>query len=101
MMKEFWRKSFPVLRNKYVITLLVFGLWLLLFDQNNWLDRMSNKQKLNDLKAEKTYYKNKIQEDQRRLEELQTDKDNLEKFAREQYLMKRDNEDVFIVTEEE
>jgi cell division protein FtsB len=51
------------------------------------------------MEKEKKYYLEKIKSDTKKLEELRTDRENLEKFAREQYLMKRDNEDVFIVTE--
>ena len=92
---------FPFLRNKYVLTLLIFGVWIVLFDQNNLIDRFSDMKKLRELKAEKEYFTKKIKEDQQRMKELVTDKDNLEKFAREQYLMKKDNEDVFVVIEEE
>lgn len=99
--KRFWNITFPILRNKFVLTTLIFGVWLVLFDQNNLLDRVANMKKLKQLKAEKEYYQNKIQEDQSRMKELVSDKDNLEKFAREQYLMKKDNEDVFVVIEEE
>lgn len=99
--KKFWNITFPVLRNKFVLTTLIFGVWLVLFDQNNLVARFSDMKKLNQLKAEKEYYTKKINEDQRRMKELMTDKENLEKFAREEYLMKKDNEDVFIVIEEE
>lgn len=101
MGQKFWQLSFPILRNKFVITVLIFGVWIILFDQNNLLDRYRDVKKLNQLKAEKEYFINKIDEDQRRMKELISDKENLEKFAREEYLMKRDNEDVFLVIEEE
>ena len=39
-MKEFFLKIWPVLKNKYVITISVFGIWMLFFDQNNMVDRM-------------------------------------------------------------
>lgn len=99
--KRFWNITFPILRNKFVLTLLIFGVWILLFDQNNLLDRFSDMKKLQQIEKEKEYYQNKIKEDQKRIKELKSDKDDLEKFAREKYLMKKDNEDVFIVVEEE
>ena len=83
------------------MTLLIFGVWIFLFDQNNLLDRFSDMKKLRDLEAEKEYYTHKIQEDQQRMKELISDKDDLEKFAREQYQMKKDNEDIFVVIEDE
>jgi cell division protein FtsB len=52
------------------------------------------------MKAQKEYYAKKIETDIQRTKELETDDDNLEKFAREQYLMKKDNEDVFVIVKE-
>lgn len=101
MGRKFWQITFPILRNKYTLTLLIFGVWIILFDQNNLLDRYHDVKKLNQLMQEKEYFIHKIDEDQRRMKELISDKENLEKFAREEYLMKRDNEDVFLVIEEE
>lgn len=99
--KKIWQFTFPILRNKFVLTLLIFGVWILLFDQNNLVDRFKEIKKLKALKEEKAYYSKKIQEDQRRMQELKSNKKDLEKFAREEYLMKKDNEDVFVVIEEE
>jgi len=90
-----------MLRNKYVLTSLIFLLWLLLFDQNNLNDRRKNAREYNQLLEEKDYYQKKIEEDRKRIRELKTDNDNLEKFAREQYLMKKDNEDIFIIVDED
>jgi cell division protein FtsB len=88
------------LRNKYVLTALIFLLWLLLFDQNNLTERRKSSREYNQLLQEKEYYQKKIKEDKNRIYELKTDNDNLEKFAREQYLMKKDNEDIFIIVDE-
>ncbi len=99
--KRFWNITFPVLRNKYVLTLLIFGVWIFLFDQNNLLDRFSDMKKLKQLEKEKEYYQHKIKDDQQRIQELTSDKDDLEKFARETYLMKKDDEDVFVVVHED
>ena len=99
--KRFWNITFPILRNKFVLTILVFGVWIVLFDQNNMLDRFSNMKTLKKIEKKKDYYQNKIKEDQKRIQELTSDKDDLEKFAREKYLMKKDNEVIFIVVEEE
>jgi cell division protein FtsB len=99
--KKIWHIFFPILRNKFVLTALIFGVWIGLFDQNNLLDRFTAMSKLKQLKEEKDYYRQKIQEDQQRMKELMSDKEDLEKFARETYLMKKDNEDVFVVIEVE
>jgi len=94
-------KFFRTLKNKYVLTLLIFFLWLLLFDQNNLVERRKLNREYEQLLQEKEYYLKKIEEDRKRIQELKTDDENLEKFAREQYLMKKDNEDLFIIVEED
>jgi cell division protein FtsB len=87
-------------RNKYLIAVVIFLVWLLVFDQNNLVDRFRYLRARHELEVEKQYYIERIERDSKRLNELKTDNDNLEKFAREQYLMKRDNEDVFVIVEE-
>ena len=99
-MKAFFLKIWPVLKNKYVITISVFGIWMLFFDQNNLVDRMRMSAEIRQMEADREYYIDQIEKDSTRLHELTTDKDNLEKYAREQFLMKKKNEDVFVVIEE-
>ncbi len=87
------------LKNKYVAGIFLFVIWLMFFDQNNMIDRYEARRQLERLKADKAYYLKKIATDSARLEELKSDADHLEKFAREQYLMKKENEDIFIIKE--
>jgi cell division protein DivIC len=98
--KKIWDWAFPHLRNKYVLTVLLFFVWIAFFDQNNLVDRLSNLKKLKQLEKEKDYYEKKIQEDLQRIKELKSDDEDLEKFARETYFMKKDNEDVYVIIEE-
>ncbi len=93
-------KLIHIFKNKYLLASLFFIIWLVFFDQNNLIDRIALYKKYKQMQESKDYYTQKIKEDKRKLIELQTDRDNLEKFAREQYYMKRDNEDVFIVVDE-
>jgi len=93
-------RLWAVLRNKYVLTALIFFLWLLVFDQNNLSERRKINMEYKELMDEKEYYLDKIEEDSKRIDELKTDDENLEKFAREQYLMKKENEDIFVIVEE-
>ena len=65
------------------------------------MDRLKDLSNLKELRREKAYYIEEIKSDSVKLNELKTNIKNLEKFAREQYLMKRDNEDIFIVIEKE
>jgi cell division protein DivIC len=91
-------EKIPVgLRNKYVLTITLFLLWLLLFDSNNLISRIRELRMLRNLKNDREYYMMHIEEDKRKLHELKTDNDNLEKFAREQYHMKKPDEDIYIV----
>jgi cell division protein DivIC len=91
---------FNRLRNKYFLASVFFILWLCFFDQNNWVERFQNILEMKKLNEDKAYYQKKIEEDSERLKELKTNNENLEKFAREQYLMKKDNEDVYIIVDE-
>jgi len=83
-----------------MLTFLIFLVWITFFDQNNLVDRVRQINRQEELKDEKAYYLNKIQEDSVKLHQLKTNEENLEEFAREEYYMKRENEDIFIVVEE-
>ncbi|MFA9371327.1 MAG: septum formation initiator family protein [Labilibaculum antarcticum] len=89
-----------IIRNKYVITFLIFYFWLFFFDQRSVWERMGHENKIESLEKEKAYFIEKIETDKNRIDELKTNRENLEKFAREQYLMKKDNEDIFIMIKE-
>jgi len=84
-------------RNKYVLTILFFLIWIILLDSNNLISRFRDMRELSRLKSDREYYLNKIEEESRKLRELKTDNDNLEKFAREQYRMKKPDEDLYII----
>ncbi|MFZ2340133.1 MAG: septum formation inhibitor [Bacteroidales bacterium] len=94
---KFIEKIPPVLRNKYLLTLIIFTVWILLLDSNNLISRWKEMRNLKKLKAEKEYYVQRIEEDKRKLHELKTSDRNLEKFAREQYRMKKPDEDLYII----
>ncbi|MGC9470556.1 MAG: FtsB family cell division protein [Bacteroidales bacterium] len=99
-LKRIFRVSIPILRNKYVLSSILFLLWIAFFDTNNLIDRVKQLKELHQLEADREYYIRRIEHDTRRMNELETDQKSLEKFAREQYLMKKENEDVFIIVEE-
>lgn len=87
----------PAFRNKYILTIIIFLLWLLLFDSNNLISRYKDMKALRKLKAEREYYIERINTDRKKYNELKTDNRNLEKFAREQYRMKKSDEDLYII----
>lgn len=87
----------PVFRNKFFLTIIFFIVWLVLFDSNNLISRYKELNNLYKLKKEKTFFTEKIAADKKNLYELKTNNYSLEKFAREQYKMKKPNEDLYIM----
>jgi len=69
----------------------------LFFDRNDLLTQIDRRNELSSLKNTKTYYTQEIEKERKISEELQSDPTTIEKYAREKYMMKRDNEDLFIV----
>lgn len=84
-------------RNKYLIALVSFTVLMLFFDRNDVFMQMQRRKELNDLLSSKAYYEQEIDKTKKQLSDLQNNSSAVEKYAREQFLMKRDNEDVFIV----
>ncbi|HOO84349.1 MAG TPA: septum formation initiator family protein [Prolixibacteraceae bacterium] len=80
--------------------LLFFLIWILFFDEYNLFRIRKDNKKLQQLKEEKIYLEKKIKEDRLHLQKLQTDSQALERFAREEYLLKKENEEVYIIIEE-
>jgi cell division protein FtsB len=87
----------PFLRNKYLLTIIIFVVWVTLLDSNNLIARYKEMRELHKLKIDREYYLQRVEEDKRKLHELKTDNKNLEKFAREQYRMKKPDEDLYII----
>lgn len=85
--------------NKYVVTTTLFLLWILFFDDNNLKSHRRNKLRLKNLKEQCIFYREKIEADTRKMEELRSGADNLEKYAREQFYMTKLDEDLFLVVE--
>jgi len=96
-----WKKIRPWVKNKYIITILIFIVWLIFFDNNNLVDRIKEINHLRQLEKDRKYYLERIDKDSKSLQQLKTNNKNLEKFAREKYLMKKENEDIFVVVEED
>ena len=94
---KFIDKIPPVFRNRYLLTIIIFFVWLLLFDSNNLIARYYEMKELHKLKKDREYYIKRIGSDKQKLHELKTDNHNLEKFAREQYRMKKPDEDLYII----
>lgn len=91
----------PLLRNVYVLTVIGYLIWMLFLDANNIPNQLKTRVKLTRLEDEKEYYLQKIQEVQQDREELLSDPELLEKFAREKYLMRKPHEDVYVIVDED
>lgn len=90
------KRWFRVLSNKYVLILLIFVVWMLFFDTNSWLVHRELNKELKDLKNNMEYFENEIANDKEFLKQLD-DSTEMEKFAREQYYLKKENEDIYII----
>ena len=90
-----------LLKGRIMYVLLAFVVWMLFFDQNNWLRQLSLSSELNETKRQEQYYKNEISSDSLKLHELTSNDESVEKLAREKYLMKKDGEEVFLIVREE
>jgi len=98
--KELIIKILRFFTNKYLIAFIGFVVWIMFFDDNNLMQHQKNKQELAQLEEQVDFYRQKIEADKRKLHELQTNDENLEKFAREQFLMKKADEDIYVIIEE-
>jgi len=95
------KKLPPITRNFYFIVGVSFLIWMVFFDQNDFISQYRMKKKLTDLEEEYAYYAQQMPEV---ISESQAFKNNsalLEKYAREQYLMKKPTEDLYIIREED
>ncbi len=95
------KKLPPAFRNFYIVTGLCFFVWMLFLDSNDLVSRFKLGAKLRNLDREKAYYQEKIADVEKDRHELMTDRELLEKFAREKYLMKKETEDIFIIQAED
>lgn len=93
-------KALKFVRNKYVITTAAMCCWLLFFDKNDVFTQYELISKVEKLQNEKLYYEEQIESQRLQLHELKTNEKSLETFSREKYLMKKQNEDVFVFVTE-
>lgn len=86
-----------VLTNKYLIVFVIFVIAMTTTEEHNAFQRIENARTIKKLEKELAFYKNKSQQNKKRLQQLKADKEQIEKFARERYRMHAPNEDIFIV----
>ena len=91
-------KLVNILRNKYIAALTGFVILMLFIDHNDVFVQLDRRRQLNELLASKRFYEQQIAQTKKNLSDLQNNSAALERYAREKYLLKKDNEDVFVVT---
>lgn len=89
-----------ILKNKYFISALLFVCWMVFFDHNDLFQQRSRAMELRELEESKAFYEQQIRETAQELKNISTGSRSLEKIAREKYMMKKDNEDLFIISPE-
>lgn len=85
------------LKNRFFLASIIFLVWLIFFDRNDIFSQLSYRKELKKLEADKAYYLNEIERNKEDMKVLMSDPEHLEKYARERYLMKQDNEDIFLI----
>jgi len=85
------------LRNRYGLAVLILVGWITFFDNSDIWTTWKNHRELGRMEEQAVWYTAEIERTKGQLNEIASDKDLLEKFARERYLMKRDNEDIFVL----
>ena len=90
---------FKLIRNKYFIATAVFVIWITFFDANNLIDLFRVARHIGEQEHQKEYYEGLIKSTDEKLNELSSNRDSLEKFAREHYFFKESDEEIFILEE--
>ena len=97
MIKRLLDKIPAFLKNKYLITTVVFLVLMIFLDRNNLISQYKLRKELNGLREELRHYREQATMDSIELNRLLSDSLELEKLGREKYMMKRDSEDIYII----
>ena len=89
-----------ICRRKYLITIVAFAVIIGFLDENSLVRRLGYERKISQLKEEIEKYRTDYEENTKRLNEISTNPDAIEQIAREKYLMKKPNEDIYVFEEE-
>jgi len=89
-----------IFRDKYFLSAAAFVVWMIFFDKNDMLSQYEYRAEVHKLQEEKDFYEKETAQVKKDLDELNTNLNTAEKFAREKYYMKKDNEDVFVIVRE-
>ena len=87
---------FKFLSNKYVWVLLFFSTWMIFLDNYSYFDHRFLDDQVSELEDNKEYYQEEIKKDEEQIKQLKNP-EQIEKYAREKYYMKKENEDIYII----
>ena len=93
------KRLIDLFKNKYFLVTMAFLVWMIFFDKNDLFSQYQYRQQVSKLKQERDFYLKETAKVNKDLDELTSNPQKLEKFAREKYLMKKDNEDVFVIVQ--
>ena len=93
-------KLLQVAKNKYFIVTAFFLIWIGFFDQNDWVSRKGIDKEIEKLEDDKAFFTTEVVELQKEEKRLKENQEALEKYARENFYMKKEGEDVFVIVEE-
>jgi cell division protein FtsB len=94
------KKWFKVFTNMYVLVLTVFVIWMVFFDTNSLLIHLELRKEIKKLEKQQEFLETEIAKDKKVLEKL-SDPEELEKFAREQYYLKKKDEEIYLIEYED
>jgi cell division protein FtsB len=84
-------------KNKYFLVLIAALVWFVFFDQNNLIQQFRLHRQIREFRQEIEYYRHEIARDSIDIQKLRNNPEELERYAREKYLLKKENEDIFII----
>lgn len=95
-----YQKYLKPFKNVFVLILIIFSIWMLFFDSNSWFIHNELNEDIEKLEVEKKYYEGEIEKDQKEINELSSEK-GIEKYGREHYKMKKEDEDIYLIEYED
>lgn len=98
LQKSRW-KWLSFLGNKYLLSGLLFLIWMFFFNEKDLISEYKRRVKLNELQKSEQHLIDVIKDTRQELGQLKNNAQTIEKYAREKYLMKKDNEDLFILSQ--
>lgn len=93
------KRLINLFKNKYFLISIAFLVWMIFFDKNDLFSQFQYHNQVSKLKLEHDFYQTETAKVTKDLDELTSNPQKLEKFAREKYLMKKNNEDVFVIVQ--